>query len=393
MRKADLFSGLGLIGVFSALSSASAYPPDDQARPPRHDQKLFLQCRLDALEKPIAVEVGLELPSQATETELDQRVELPAPLAPIRVTRYFPRAVCEQSFAPVDGTGADPAIELSINGPAQSFQNWLVGNDAARNRLISLIGKWRYMAVADKGQRDGLFTHFQQELNRAPTLSISRADGSGLHNLPAKPDTVRALDDLECRIQVRSFYPHFHLDRGTNTPANLSDRRLNPAALVEIEHGGRKETRWIFARFPGFRPDKSERLPLRITLDCPAEPRGTTPDFALVTVGGTSHELWEHRGAESVSRPLAVDERVEVPGSRYTFHISQFVPSGRLIEEYRPADGALSVSALQIEAIDASGEKSVIWLEMGKPRIISTARGPMAVVFGPRPAESHGVHE
>jgi hypothetical protein len=378
--------------VLDAWSVVLAQPPGHRSHAPRSDQELYLSCRIDADEEPIVIEVLLELPMSTTPSRLDQVIELSAPLAPIRVVQYFPRAVCEQSFVSDEGEGTNPGIEVSIDGLTQSLKQWLVANDVERNRLTSLIGNWRYMVVADRGQRDELFAQFENELAREPTLLISRTDEGGSRELPVKPGAVRVLDDLGCKIHVRRYHPHFAIDPQTNKPVNLSDKRVNPAVLVEIEHDNQKEERWVFAKFPDFRADTADGLPFRVTLESPPETRSDTPDFALVTVGRAGHELWRHEGGKNTSKRIGLNELVEVPGSRYTFHIARFVSSGRLVEKYVPTDGKQGLAVLQIETTDLKGAPTAIWLERGKRRVVPTVKGPMTIAFGPRRPEALGGH-
>jgi hypothetical protein len=355
------------------------------------DQQYYLHARLDRAVDPVRVDVAIKLPSPSAPAQLDQVVALPAPLKPVRLTQYLPQARLEQTVVPDDTSGAPPAIRLSVDGPTQSHQRWLVANDVERNRLISLIATWRYMSVADREQRDDLFKQFENEFTRTPMLAITRNDGSGSQTLPAKPGASRALDDLECTVRVKRFYPDFAVDGETKKPTNKSDRRFNPAALLEIEHKGAKEERWVFARFPQFSEHGSTNSPIRVTLDCPAESRSGIADFALVTIGGAGNEIWVKQKGTTTSKPLALDARMKVPETQYTFHIADFVPTGRLIEEYRPAEGRGGVPALQFKTVDRSEKEMTMWLTLDKQRIVPTVLGPLTVGFGPRPTGAHGV--
>jgi hypothetical protein len=373
-----------------AAANLFLHPPPGGEMPPGHmprasapDLPPTFQCRFDHEGKETLIEVPLAISSPTTEAQLDQLVELPEAFPPLRLTRFLPRAVREQNFVPVEGEDGKKAIEISIEGPTQSISRWLVADDPERNRLTSLIGSWRYMAVADAEQRDELFGLFQNEFTREPLLLVSGDDGGDVRKLPAKPGAARSFEDLGCTVRVRQFFPDFGMDHETNQPVNLTDARRNPAALVEIEQGGRKEERWVFAKFPGFRDDKTEKLRYRILLDCPLARTGDKPDFALVSVGRTDHELWGHTDLEHTSRAILLDERVEVPGSQYTFRIAKCVPAGRLVEAYVPTDARRAVTALQIETTDRSGVRTVLWLERGKERVISTSGGPVSVSLSP----------
>jgi hypothetical protein len=384
---------LTVTGVLLGPAVVRAQPAGHGSHPPLPNQEFYLQCRWQAAGAPALIEAPVKLPSPSAPAELQQTVELPAPLAPLHLRRYLPQAVLEQKVVPADGPQAVQAVQLSVDGPKQSFQRWLMANDRERNRLISFIATWRYMYVADRAQRDELFTQFTEELTRPPRLLISRADGSDERELPVKVGDLHTLADLGCTLRIRDFHPHFGIDQNTAKPVNQSDKRLNPAVRVEVEYDGQKEERWAFARFPDFKMHESETLPFRVRLDCPLEQTRSTPDFAVVSIGDGVHEVWTRHADQTAARRVALDEPVEIAGSQYAFHIARFVPAGRLIENYRAGDGRGGTTALQLETTDALGERVAVWLPLGKQRVLSTAQGPLLVTFGPRRPTIPEAHE
>ena len=379
------------VGALLGTSSSQAQPTGHGSHPPLPDQQFYVQCRFKAGGEPELVEVPLRLTSPSKAAELTQTVELPAPLAPLQLKQYLPQAVLEQDVVPAEGPEAAAAIRISIDGPKQSYQRWLVANDNERNRLTSFIATWRYMCVADRDQRDELFAQFEQEFTRPARVLVGRADGSGTRRLSAKVGAVHRLDDLGCTLRIRRFYPHFGLDENTAKPVNQSERHLNPAVLVEIESAGEKEERWAFAKFPDFKMQE-EMLPYRVGLDCALEQQRSTPDFAIVTIGRAAHEVWARHAGKSVSKQVGLDETVEVIGSQYKFHVVRFIPAGRLVEEYRAGGGRGATTALRLETTDVSGSRVAVWLALGKERVISTAQGPLVVSFGPRRQSMPGAH-
>jgi len=393
MKSLFVFLCLDACVVLLHSTTVAAAPPQGHgAHPPMPDQRYFVQCRLNAPGEPKIVEAAVELASPVVAAELTQTVELPAPGSPLRLTRYLPNAKREQRVHPVEGGKGKPAVELSIVGPTQSFRRWLVADEMERNRLISLIGTWRYMSVADRSQRDELFEQFRSERTRKPKLRIGRADGSAARGLDALPGDARHLEDLGCTVRVVEFLPHFAMNGTTSKPANQSDKRLNPAVRVEIEAGGQKEIRWVFAKFPGFKMHEGEALPFLTTLDCPVETQSTVPDFVLVTVNRRAHEAWVRFQGKVESKPLVLDEKSKVGTSQYTFHLARFVASGRLVEAYVPNEGRGGAPVLRLETTDASGKLTAFWLALNQERVVSTAAGSMTVVFGSRRAASKGAH-
>lgn len=362
--------------------------------PPMPGQELFVECRLGVSSPPTTIESVLPISVPMAPLELDHTVALPAPWAPIRVKQYLPRAVRDQNVVPVDDEHGQPAVLLTIDGPTGKFDRWLVAGDAERNRLVSLIGTWRYMAVPNPEQRDGLFQQFEQELTRAPTLRVTRAGSDEFAELPAKPGETRTFENLGITVTVRRFYSDFGLRDDTKEPTNRSEKRLNPAALVEIDDHGKKEEQWVFAKFRDFMAHESDALPYRITLDCPLERKSPIPDYVIATVARARHELWTRHQGGTTSKPIGLNEPTKVEGSKYSFALTQFLPSGRLVETYRPTEGKGAVTALRIDVVASSGAAPTpCWLELGKPRVIPTDVGPLTLTFASRVAGSPGGHK
>lgn len=358
-----------------------AQHPTHTVHPLMSGERLNVRCQMLNLSPSAAVVAPLAIQSPLMEQLLNQLIELPAGAPPIRVLRFLPHATMEQSVVPTVNAGGRPTVEVSIEGPTQSFRRWLAADDPERNRLTSYIGGWRFMSVADRTQRDELMRQFETEFTRDPTLIVSRADGGGGRQVAIHVDEVQALDDLGCKIRVRKFYPDYAMDRTTLIPINQSDRRRNPAALVDIEHDGVTEARWVFAKFPGFQSRDDDKLPYQVTLDCPAESTSDVPDFVLVTIGRQTNEVWQREAGATTSRPLIQDEAIAIPHSSYHFRVTNFVPNARMVEEYRSVEKGKGGPALEIEYADAAGTPTKLWLELGHNRTVTTPAGSMIVSF------------
>jgi len=375
--------GYMLVGAALLTSDGRAQPAGHGFHPPRPDQPLYFYCRIELGKEVLESEAPLPLESSLVRAEFDQVVKLAPSLPAIHLKEYIPRAVLEQRAVPDKTTDAGRAIQVSIGGPTQSFQRWLVANDTARNRLTSFIATWRYMAVDSSRSREDLLEQFKNELTREPRVLVLRTDTGRSGEAPATPGTVWPLKELDCKIGIQTFLPDFSIDTKTGRPRKQSDRQINPAALVEIEYKGQREERWVFAKFPEFRSQETS-LPFKVALDCPLEKQSATPDFLLMTVGSDAHEVWTRQDDKVTVKPLSLDEKLPIAGSQYEFRIAGYLASARLIEEYTADDEHGTAAALRIETRDAAGDKNVMWLELGKQRLIPTADGPISVVFGPQ---------
>lgn len=347
---------------------------------PMPDQQLFLQCT--PAEGP-AVEQAIPTGPPGAAADLQLTLDIPKSTAPLRITRYLPKARQVQEVTEAEG-GA-PAIRLQVVGRKQSFELWLVADHPERNRLTSLIGTWRYMAVAGDDERAALFAQFENERTRDPQVLVAVEGQAAPVALPARAGETREFSGGRQRVTVREFLPHFGLDAATNQPVNQSARRINPAARVEVAEDGKTQSSWLFAKFPEFQAHGSAELPLRMRLDCPVELERPAPDMVIVTVARARHEVWLRHAGQISTRPLERNEPVDVPASNYVFALTAFVPSGRLSERYEPADTGGNATALCVEAPAADGKSQSIWLELGRPRVVDTPAGPLTLLFASRP--------
>lgn len=391
LRAAVLGAALGV------AAGAAAQHPGFSAHPLMPGQKLYVRVQLMGGvgvstvggETGRTIDVPLEMVTSEAPQTLDQAIALPAPREALTIRQYLPKAVMEQEVHPDESGKSPPAVELSIVGPKQSFRRWLAAGDPERNRLSSYIGTWRFMAVKSKDERDALWRQFETEFTRAPEIVV-RGGGLGelgAQRIAAEVGRTYALDDQKGKITVKKFYPDCGMDRTTGEATNQSERRKNPAVLVEIEFAGLNESRWVFAKFPGFAPAQGHTLPYQVTLDCAVEPAEGSPDFAIVAVGDQA-ELWTRSSGAAKTKPMATDEKVPVPETSYQFNVGRIVPSAAMKEIYKKDENGKA--ALEIEYKGGNGKADKVWIELGHTRSVATVDGPIMVTFHMRDESATG---
>ena len=369
-----------------------AQPSGHGVHPPRPDTQLFVTLQAPEVQPPIGKDVPLQLRSPFRAEALQQTIELPESLGALRAVQYLPAAQLEQSVAPGESAPGPGAIELAVEGPTQSFRRWLLADDPERNRLMSYIASWRYMTVADETQRNALFTQFETEFTRSPTLRVAALSGSTWREFVAEEGKAYVDDELGCTVSVKRFFPDYAIDPSTLSPSNQSQRRRNPAVLVEIQQRGTVEDRWVFSKFPEFSHAGGARLPVRIILDCAMETEGATPDFAMVTIGKSTHEVWTRTAGKATSTDLTKDHPVVVPGSSYVFRLTGFVPNARIVESYRPADKGKGRPAVEFEVSSGQSPPGRWWLELGQTRRLPTPGGAVWVGLQDHPTSIGKAH-
>lgn len=327
------------------------------------------------------IRAPIELKDATAAETLDQVVALPAPLPPLHVRAFLPSATLEQSVVP-DPTGKAPAATLvSIEGPRQSIARWMVADDPQRNRLTSLIGTWRFMTVTDEQQHAQLYYDFQTEYSRSPRLQVAASADSTPTTITAEPGTIHDLPALGGRVRILDFYPHYALSKESGQPVNVSAKRVNPALHVELERYGVKEKRWVFAQFPDYRTGEPEVIPWRLTLDCPAEGKSPRPDVAIVLTRPDLWETWLRFADTTTAQAAEADQLVDLPGSQYAFRLRRMIPSGRLVERYKPTNAKNGVQAVRVDTMDAQGRDVTAWLIPQKPYIVPGKIGPITLTL------------
>ncbi|MCC7292457.1 MAG: hypothetical protein IT449_10405 [Phycisphaerales bacterium] len=297
-----------------------------------------------------------------------------------------------QSAVADDGEHARPAVSLLIEGPSQEINRWLVADDPARNKLTSFIAMWRYMGVADRAARDELFKQFTEELTREPRLGIRGLPDGGMHEFPLRTGEVQTLQEPNCRFTVREFFPHFALEAGTSTPINQSSKNVNPAARVAIEKDGRSIDVWVFARHPDRGARAANELGLELRLDCPADDQAKRPDYVIVTIAGGDHEAWSRVDGRVNSAPIKPDEKVVIPGSKYTFRLAQYLAKARLVEDWLPGGGAEATPVLCVEVGDGETAPTPAWLPLNKPGRIPLTSRTLTLTFTSQSLAAQGAH-
>jgi hypothetical protein len=157
--------------------------------------------------------------------------------------------------------------------------------------------------------------------------------------------------------------------------------------LIEVEESGVKESRWVFAKFPGFAPAQGHSVPYQVTLDCAVEPAEGLPDFAVVAIGDVI-EVWTRTKGATETRSLSVGEKIAVPGSSYQFSVEQFVRSSIMKETYKKDEKGKA--AIEVEYAGVGGQADQLWIELGHTRSVTTNDGPIMVSFQVRDEGSKG---
>lgn len=364
-----------VIPVGMARTAVAQMPPGHHSSRP--GQRYSLGIRIGDGPSTKALRVPVKLSSFTAPAELQQRIELPSPWVPVYVSQFLPHAELRQEVASSESAAGHPMTLLSIEGPEQTYTRWLVDGDPERNRLISLVGTWRFMVVEDRAARDQLWTDFTTELRRPPMLRIRSLHDGKETSIPAEAGKTHDLPDLGGRVIVHEFYSHYAMSDKTNKPVNVSPKRVNPAVLVELRANGQSEQRWVFSQFPDYGSDRPLVVPWKVMLDCPAEGKGQRPDVAIVMTRGSGWEAWVRHLGTTKTYDASGGVLIDLPSSPYQFRLKRTILSGRLMETYHTTQKRKGTPALLIESPDTKPHPLSVWLTPDKPRIVLLETGPV----------------
>ncbi len=367
-----------LIALGTALTSLAS---PAQTRPD-HDvlaRSFFFHAQIGKGKDLVAVKSPLVLPTIMKATSLDQLVDAPKGLGPIRVVRFIPAATLKQKVrVPTDSEKAGSAIELGIIGRKQSYRRWLVANDPRRDRLSSLIGNWRLIEARTQAELDTLRASYEHE--RYGHLRIQRSPKGPVISLLARPGSKTSLSRDGVDIEILEFFPHFDFD-DHHKPRTRSGRNLNPAALIRLRDGDLVEERFVFARDFDISRNESRRVSLQVRLDCPISDAKTPASFILVHRPNGTVGLWSSDDAPSLKKTIAPDQSVRIPRSNYVFQILRHEPRA-IIEDQWVEDPKGRDTVMQIELTEPTQKRVTShWLRLGKPLHLKTPKGLMTVLF------------
>lgn len=367
-------------GFFAHAGSAAGQHGGHAAHPPMPGTDLVFHAV--PLGKPAgaAVEVPVEPPSALAPARLERSVDIPF-VGSAKLLRYLPKAKLAQRVERDESGESPPAALLFLSGPTQQYERWLIAGDPDRNRLTSFIATWRFMGVESSSQRDELLAQFRTELTREPMVRVGTEDRTKWAEFPMTTGSEHVAEEIGATVRVLAFLPDYVVDRETGKPESESDRRLNPAVLVEIFHGGKTEQRWVFAKYPDFGKAAGEQLPVRVELDCPVAAKNPMPDFAIVSAGGAPPEIWLRDDGEVTTEKWSPGWRVEIPKTQYGFELREFHGSARMIEAYEPTDERAS-AALEVQVSRPMGETKTVWIGMDQRRTISVGGERVSLYFG-----------
>ncbi len=387
-------SAVALVLLLLETVAAAAMPPGHGTHPLMPGQQLALTVQWSKDGKIRHRSVPLKVPMVTAPAKLDQAIDLPESRTALRVVRYLPNAVRIQEVKEVPEGGGRPAVQLEITGPAESVTRWLTAGDPLRNRLVSLIGTWRFMAAGDEAVRARLLQQFRDELTRKPRLVVKNPrtdDEPKVLNLRVgKPQHI---PEWDCTITVREFFPHYAFDDKTRKPINRSDNMRNPAAHVLVQCDDQRGEQGIFARFPRCGMHDKKPLPLQLRLDSPIAAERDVPDFALVAVQGQRVEVWiRYRGKTKV-RTIKTGEFLDIADSAYRFAVRRFVSSGRLTERFEPApSGRAGGPAIEVAYRSPDKVTEQCWLTPGRMETLMTESGAVSIRFDTQPITGMGKH-
>ena len=343
----------------------------------------YLSCRYEVGGKAQVTDVPIRIPSPLIPWRPEQVVELPAPHPKITIKRYLPRAELTQTATP-DPTGkAPPCIRLVLQNPNRTISRWLVAGDVRRSRMFSMIGSWRFSVAADDAQRSQLFEAYEREFFREPMVVLTPPGSTKPVRIPASAAEPKAVTLLGYTVRVKAFHPHFGPDPKTGKPTNISDRLVNPAALVEVERAGKTQECWVFSRYPQVHRKQIAGMPFQLDLDSPVEVGASRPRLHLVLIAGDRIEVWQRRGEAVLSAQLAQGKPLPVEGSNYTFRVEEILPAAGIQEDYEISRASRALAALRIQVAEPEGEPWSMWLQLGRQQALP-GEGGVIVVFGRR---------
>lgn len=270
-----------------------------------------------------------------------------------------------------EGREADPpGIEVVLTTGSSQVHRFLLAGDAERGR--STVGSLRLQALrftdaaalaarcAPRGERGALLTVVPRG---GEPIAIPLPEGIG-----------RVAEGPE-GLQVRVLE---HFSRARVESAGLVEREsgpANPAAIVEVARGERREIHTVFGLYPDFgfaKGVEGEGLIEAVRLEEANPEEGATLSFLVGPAGGLFAQLTTGEG-RAQAQPVAVGQSLTAPPATKV-RIERFLPHARIEVEARALD-AQDGRGRPLVRVEGPGTGPDLWFASGESRHLDTPDG------------------
>lgn len=250
----------------------------------------------------------------------------------VRALRFLPDAVPEQDVLN-DGQEPNLALEVSVTQADEQETEWLFANPQSV-RVGPLSVEVRTVSGMDE-LNAAVAAASVEESDAGAYLDISVGDKP--YRIDVKPNIGKTVPvgDTDVRIDISNYFPHALVGAGGLRSA--SDRPVNPAVVLNVIRGERRQRQFCFALHPEFTHGAQEGLEdVKVRLAGIQTASGSSDVQLIVLPDGAVHVVFRAPGAKASDAPAPVGSAVQTPWPKTTLTLLQRFDRARTVTRLEP---------------------------------------------------------
>ncbi|UCG17418.1 MAG: cytochrome c biogenesis protein ResB [Phycisphaerales bacterium] len=287
--------------------------------------------------------------------------------AAVRVLRYFPDCQPEHEVVN-DGPDPSVALEVAVVRMKHEHVEWLFPD--RRAQVGPLTVEARSIAGGDELSRL-LAAARTADPDEGGTLEVTI--GEKVHKVALMENLGKTVPvgDGQVQLEIAHYFPHAKV--GPDGLGTVSNRPVNPAAVVYVIRGEHRERRFCFALHPEFTHGVGPALAdVKVRLTGITTTEDAPPDVQLLMLpDGNMHALFSPSEAAVTDTPVAIGSAVETPWPSTTLTVRRRFDRARLEHSLAPVIPARETPwpGLELEVVRGDA-RELLSLRKGEPATV-----------------------
>jgi hypothetical protein len=334
-----------------------------------------------------SVAVGFDLEDPAVAAELTAKGASDDGRLAVALKRYLPDARISAAAEPdPDGKGG-PAVHLILDVAGQEMERWLAANDPDYGSLPEPTPLDYVRLSGNRTVKDEL-EYLETLASPTPVLVVRKpADGERPAAYRLSENQELPLEGGDVKVRVKRLASDFYIDKETGVTGSRSSDLKNPAAVLEVESGGKSQEVILFSLYPGFSKNATNAAGLMELHWQHRDEKPRLERMLLVDSDSGALTLLITEGARVRTVDVRAGQPIPLLGKTVSMKLIERLPAARMHVAAENASNSLKHPAVLAEVtVDGMPAKQV-WVTVGTPTAHGTGEKEFRIQFGPRVAE------
>jgi hypothetical protein len=334
-----------------------------------------------------SVSVGFDLEDPAVAAELTARGASDDGRLVVALKRYLPDARISAVAEPDPDGKAGPAVHLILNVAGQEMDRWLASDEPDYGSLLEPTPLDYVRLSGDRTVKDEL-EYLEILASPMPALVVRKPVGG------ERPAAYRLWEDQELplgggdvKVRVKRLASDFYIDKETGAAGTRSSDLKNPAAILEVESGGKIEKVILFSLYPGFSKNATNSAGVMALHWQKRDEKPRLERMVLVDSDSGGLTLLVTEGARVRTLDVRAGQPVPLLGQTVSMKLIERLAAARMRVVAENASNSLRRPAVLAEVIVDGTPAQQVWVTVGTSAARGSGEKEFRIQLGPRTAE------